>query len=73
MAEDIRRSALYAIRWEILVMAVSLILIAVVVLTIPNDFSDKLLKERAAEREAMEQLNSTASINMQANITAIQP
>jgi hypothetical protein len=50
MSED--RSVLYKIRWEILVMAASLILSAVVVLAIPNDFSDKMLKQQKAEREA---------------------
>jgi hypothetical protein len=52
MSED--RSVLYKIRWEILVMAASLILSAVVVLAIPNDFSDKMLKQKA-EREAAQQ------------------
>ncbi len=47
------RSALYVIRWEILVMAVSLILIAVLMYTVPPDYSDRLLKEREAAREAL--------------------
>ncbi|GIU70720.1 MAG: hypothetical protein KatS3mg003_0199 [Candidatus Nitrosocaldaceae archaeon] len=68
MAEE-PRSAIYAIRWEILVMAVSLILIAVVVYTIPNDFSDRLLKERAAE-EAEELANVNAT-NATSNIEEI--
>ncbi|RMF31560.1 MAG: hypothetical protein D6752_02015 [Candidatus Nitrosothermus koennekii] len=68
MAEE-PRSAIYAIRWEILVMAVSLILIAVVVYTIPNDFSDRLLKEREAE-EAEELANVNAT-NATSNIKEI--
>lgn len=60
MAEE-PRSAIYAIRWEILVMAVSLILIAVLVLTVPHDYSDRLLKEREAQRE--EALEQQASLN----------
>jgi hypothetical protein len=68
MAEE-PRSAIYAIRWEILVMAVSLILIAVVVYTIPNDFSDRLLKERAAEKaEELANINAT---NATSNIEEI--
>ncbi len=54
MAEE-PRSAIYAIRWEILIMTISLILIAVLILTVPNDYSDRLLKEREAQREAIEQ------------------
>lgn len=50
MSED--RSVLYKIRWEILVMAASLILSAVVVLAIPHDFSKQMLDQQKAEREA---------------------
>ena len=50
MSED--KSILYKIRWEILVMALSLVLSAVVVLAIPNDFTDKMLKQQREEREA---------------------
>ncbi|GBC73149.1 hypothetical protein HRbin04_00545 [archaeon HR04] len=48
------RSAIYKIRWEILVMAISLILIAVAVYAIPNDFSLKMLEQREKQR-ALEQ------------------
>lgn len=70
MAEE-PRSAIYAIRWEILVMAVSLILTAVLVLTVPNDYSAKLLEERKVERETLEQqveVNATLP-----NIETTQP
>ena len=50
MSED--RSVLYKIRWEILVIAASLVLSAVVVLAIPNDFTDKMLNQQKEEREA---------------------
>ncbi len=43
------RSAIYKIRWEILVIVVSLILIAVAVYTIPNDYVLKMLREREKE------------------------
>ncbi len=46
------RGALYKIRWEILVMAVSLILIAIVVYAIPSDYVLKLLREREQEFNA---------------------
>ena len=67
MAEE-PRSAIYVIRWEILVMAVSLILIAVLVLTVPNDYSDRLLKERKAQMEAIEEqanVNATVAPNIE--------
>ncbi len=54
MVDDGERSVIYKIRWEILVMAISLILIAVVVYAIPNDFSLKMLEEREKQR-ALEQ------------------
>ncbi|MEM2922847.1 MAG: hypothetical protein QW560_00345 [Candidatus Nitrosocaldus sp.] len=50
MADENERSAIYKIRWEILVMAVSLILIVVVVYAIPNDFSLKMLEQRGKQR-----------------------
>lgn len=50
MSED--RSVLYKIRWEIFVIAASLVLSAVVVLAIPNDFTDKMLNQQKEEREA---------------------
>jgi hypothetical protein len=43
------RGAIYKIRWEILVIAVSLILIAIVVYAIPNDYVLKILREREEE------------------------
>jgi hypothetical protein len=65
MAEDGERSAIYKIRWEILVMAISLILIVVVVYAIPNDFSLKMLEQREKQR-ALEQ----ASRGQQSNGTS---
>lgn len=46
------RGALYTIRWEILVMAAALIISAVVVLAIPNDFTAKMLQQQKAQKEA---------------------
>ncbi len=45
-------SLLYKLRWEIVVMVVSLILIGVVVYAIPNDYVLKLLREREQEFKA---------------------
>jgi len=50
MSED--RSVLYKIRWEIFIIAASLVLSAVVVLAIPHDFSKQMLDKQKAEREA---------------------
>ncbi|MEM2760507.1 MAG: hypothetical protein QXU32_00465 [Nitrososphaerales archaeon] len=52
MSED--RSVIYKIRWEILVMAASLILSAVVVVAIPHNFSEKLIEEQKALKEKQE-------------------
>ncbi len=67
-----QRSAIYVIRWEILVIAISLILIAILLYTVPNDYSDRLLKEREAAREALKtQLDvNTSNSNIQ---KVIQP
>jgi len=54
MSED--RSVLYKIRWEILVMAVSLILSAVVVIVIPADFSAKIIEENKEKKEMEKKL-----------------
>lgn len=54
MAEE-ERGALYKIRWEILVMAVTLGLIALVVLAIPSDFSERMLAEQKQQKELREQ------------------
>ncbi|MFQ5940836.1 MAG: hypothetical protein ACE5KA_03965 [Nitrososphaerales archaeon] len=54
MSED--RSVLYKIRWEILIMASALVLSAIVVLAIPNDFSEKLIKQQKEEREAIKDI-----------------
>lgn len=51
MSED--RSVLYKIRWEILVMGLSLALAAVVVLVIPPDFSERLIEQQQEERRAL--------------------
>jgi len=48
-----QRSAIYVIRWEILVMVVSLILVAILLYTVPHDYSDRLLKEREAAQKAL--------------------
>ncbi|MFQ5968907.1 MAG: hypothetical protein ACE5J2_00220 [Nitrososphaerales archaeon] len=50
MSED--RSILYKTRWEILVISAALVLSAVVVLAIPNDFSAKILEQQKEQREA---------------------
>lgn len=63
------RGAIYKIRWEILVMAISLILIVVVVYAIPNDFSLKMLeqreKQRALEQAAQGQQSSGTSSSIE--------
>jgi hypothetical protein len=48
------RGVLYKTRWEILLMAATLIITAIVVVAIPNDFTDKMLKQQKMEKEAME-------------------
>jgi hypothetical protein len=48
-----QRSAIYVIRWEILVMVVSLILVAILLYTVPHDYSDRLLKERETAQKAL--------------------
>jgi hypothetical protein len=53
------RGAIYKIRWEILVIAVSLILIAIVVYTIPNDYVLKILREREEEFNARNQVGGS--------------
>jgi flagellar biosynthesis/type III secretory pathway M-ring protein FliF/YscJ len=53
MSED--RSVLYKIRWEIFIIAASLVLSAVVVLAIPQDFSQKLIEQQKEQREAMQE------------------
>ncbi|MBE44399.1 MAG: hypothetical protein CMO16_04380 [Thaumarchaeota archaeon] len=59
MSED--RSAIYKIRWEILIMAVALVLSALVVLAIPSDFSQRLVEQRTEE----ESKNKTAELEEQ--------
>ena len=59
MSED--RSAIYKIRWEILIMAVALVLYALVVLAIPSDFSQRLVEQRTEE----ESKNKTAELEEQ--------
>lgn len=62
MSED--RSVLYKIRWEILVMAVSLILSAVVVIVIPADFSAKIIEEnKEKEMEKKLELQEGTGLN----------
>ncbi|MEM2856170.1 MAG: hypothetical protein QW416_03620 [Candidatus Nitrosocaldaceae archaeon] len=63
---DEPRSAIYAIRWEILLMSITLVLIALAIYFIPNNFSDKLLKEREALKIAEQNINIT-------NTTSTQP
>ncbi len=80
------RSVLYKIRWEILVIAVSLILSAVVMVTIPNNFSAQIIQQQKMQRQAEEAkalhvapqeqlgLNSSSSNNMTAaNSTGMKP
>ncbi|MGH9876253.1 MAG: hypothetical protein ACRD5H_01320 [Nitrososphaerales archaeon] len=49
------RGVLYKTRWEILLMAATLIISAVVVVAIPNDFTAKMLEQQKAQKEAEEQ------------------
>lgn len=49
------RSILYKIRWEILVIAVSLILSAVVMIAIPNNFSAQIIQHQKMQRQAEEE------------------
>ncbi len=49
------RSILYKIRWEILVIAASLILSAVVMVTIPNNFSAQIIQQQKMQRQAEEE------------------
>lgn len=44
MSED--KGVIYIIRWELLVIFISLILIVSLVISIPHDYSQKLLEER---------------------------
>jgi len=48
------RGILYKTRWEILVMAVALVLSAVTVLAIPNDFTAKMLQQQKIQKQAEE-------------------
>ncbi|NMJ86501.1 MAG: hypothetical protein EX285_01430 [Thaumarchaeota archaeon] len=63
MSED--RSALYKIRWEILIMAVALVLSALVVLVIPSDFSQRLVEQRTEEesKDKTAELEEQVSFN----------
>jgi|GEM_PF-2539920 len=49
------RSVLYKTRWEILLIAASLVISAVVVLAIPNDFTAKMLEEQKKQKQAEEE------------------
>jgi hypothetical protein len=49
------RGVLYKTRWEILLMAASLIISAVVVLAIPNDFTAKMLEQQKMQNQAEEE------------------
>lgn len=44
--------AIYKIRWEIALIAISLILSAVAVLAIPNDYTTKMLKDQKEQKIA---------------------
>jgi hypothetical protein len=46
------RGILYKTRWEILVMAAALVLSAVTVLAIPNDFTAKMLEQQKMQKQA---------------------
>lgn len=48
------RGALYKIRWEILVMAATLVISAIVVVAIPNDFTAKMLEQQKMQKQAEE-------------------
>lgn len=71
MSED--RSVIYKIRWEILVMAVSLILSAVVVLTIPNDFTDRMIEQQRQEREAQRTIEMGENLGLTEGISGPVP
>lgn len=72
MSED--RGALYKIRWEILVMAVSLVLSAVTVLALPADFSEKLIKEQKEQQALMQkqlEIKEQVGLNQTGNKSSI--
>lgn len=49
------RGVLYKTRWEILLMGATLIVAAVVVLAIPNNFTAKMLEQQKAQKQAEEE------------------
>ena len=53
------RGVLYKTRWEILVMAATLIISAVVVTAIPNNFTAKMLEQQKAQKEVEGNLETT--------------
>lgn len=65
MSED--RSVLYKIRWEIFVMAATLIISAVVVVSIPHNFSAKIVEQQKTQREASKNLSTTIEEQMGLN------
>jgi hypothetical protein len=66
------RGVLYKTRWEILLIAASLIASAVTVAAIPNDFTEKMLAQQKAQKEA-EERNMEATVEEQMGFTeAIQ-
>ena len=63
------RSVLYKIRWEILVMAAALILSAVTVLAIPNDFTAKMLQQQKMQKQVEEEKSMKTTLEEQIGFT----
>lgn len=72
MSED--RGALYKIRWEVLVMAVALVLSAVTVLALPHDFSARIIKEQKEQQALMQkqlEIKEQVGLNQTGNKSSI--
>ncbi len=72
MSED--RGALYKIRWEILIMAVALVLSAVTVLALPHDFGARIIKEQKEQKALMEkqlEIKEQVGLNQTGNKSSI--
>ncbi|MGH9909879.1 MAG: hypothetical protein ACRD32_04500 [Nitrososphaerales archaeon] len=72
MSED--RGALYKIRWEILIMAVALILSAVTVLALPHDFGSRIIKEQKEQQALMQkqlEIKEQVGLNQTGNKSSI--
>lgn len=72
MSED--RGALYKIRWEILIMAVALMLSAATVLALPHDFSAKLIQQQKEQQALMQkqlEIKEQVGLNQTGNKSSI--